>query len=104
MRRRIVVICSLAVLLAASAYAQTTDFLELVKTATAPQVQEAIQQGADLYARDNYGRTLLMHAAMSNRYPEVISALFKAGSDINARDNYGWTALMLAASGIRMLV
>jgi ankyrin repeat protein len=99
MEKPIVVALFFAILLAASAHAETTDFLELVKTATALQVQEALQKGADLNERDSYGRTLLMHAAMFNRDADVINVLFKAGADINARDNYGWTALMLAARG-----
>ncbi|MGD0726665.1 MAG: ankyrin repeat domain-containing protein [Spirochaetia bacterium] len=66
---------ALVSVVALAATAQTDGFLELVKTATALQVQEALQHGADRNARDNYGRTLLMHAAMSNRNPDVISAL-----------------------------
>jgi len=48
------------VLLAASTYAQTTNFFELVKTGTPQSVQAAIDQVADLNVRESEGTTALM--------------------------------------------
>ena len=73
------------------------DFLDLAKAGSVKQVQEAINQGADLNKRDNDGRTPLMWAAARNPNPEVITVLLKAGADLNARDKDGWTSLMIAA-------
>ncbi|MGA2612124.1 MAG: ankyrin repeat domain-containing protein [Spirochaetia bacterium] len=99
MKKRIVVVVGLAVLLAASAYAQTTDFhfFALVEAGTPQDVQAAISKGLDVNAKDKEGYTLLMHAA-NNQNPLVITTLLKAGADINARDTaFGGTALVWAA-------
>ena len=73
------------------------DFFELVGTGTPQSVQAAINQGADVNARDMYGRTPLMLATEYNQNPEVIITLLDAGADVNARDNYVETPLMWAA-------
>jgi hypothetical protein len=52
MKKRIVVVV-LAVLIAASAYGQTTGLFELVKTGTPQDVQAAISKGADVNALKN---------------------------------------------------
>ena len=84
--KRIVVAVTLAFLVAlSSAYAQTTDFFELVKTGTPRSIQAAIDQGADVNARDKDGATALMEAADHSQNPEVIATLLKAGADIKAR-------------------
>jgi ankyrin repeat protein len=100
-KKRIVVAALLAVLLAASAYAQTTDFFILVETGTPQDVQAAISKGADVNARvgTREETTPLIAAAAYNKDPEVISILLKAGADIDARDlHYGATALIWAAN------
>ncbi|MGA9135771.1 MAG: ankyrin repeat domain-containing protein [Candidatus Sulfotelmatobacter sp.] len=94
---RILIAVVLAGLLAASAYAQTTDFFELVKSGTPQDVQAAIDQGADVIAQGKYGYTPLMLAANNNPNSEVITILLKAGAEINAQDIDGNTALMGAA-------
>jgi len=53
----------------------------LVRTGTPQQVQAAINQGADLEARDKEGMTALMYAAALNPNAEVIMRLLKAGAD-----------------------
>ncbi|MGA2766282.1 MAG: ankyrin repeat domain-containing protein [Spirochaetia bacterium] len=97
MKRRIVVAVVLAVLMAASAHAQTTDFLELVKTGTPQSVQDAITKGANTKARDSMGRGPLLVAASNNPNPEVITILLKAGEDINGLDGEGNNCLVWAA-------
>jgi ankyrin repeat protein len=95
--KRIVLTVVLAVLFAASTYAQTTDFLTLVANGTTQQVQDAIKQGADMKTLGFNNMTPLMAAAMGNPRPGVIKALLKAGADLTTRDTTGMTALMLAA-------
>jgi ankyrin repeat protein len=98
--RRIIVAVVLALLLAASAYAQTIsfDWDELGAHGTPKQVQAAIDNGADVNAADlRDGFTPLMCAAEWNRMPEVITVLLKAGANINAKDMFGMTALIWAA-------
>ena len=80
-KKRIVVAVGLSVLLAASVYAQTTDFFELVKTGTSQQVQAAIDKGADVNALTTIGgNTPLMLAAGYNQDPEVITVLLSHDS------------------------
>jgi ankyrin repeat protein len=99
MKRRIVVAIVLSVLMATSAYAQTTDFFVLVQKGTPQSVQDAIDRGANIKAKDVMGRTALMLATEYNHDPDVIATLLKAGADVNARDNYDLTFLLYAAEG-----
>jgi ankyrin repeat protein len=98
-KKQIVVAVVLAVLLAVSAYAQTTDFIKLVETGTPQDVQAAISKGADVNAPMDCCYTPLIYAAKFNPNPEVLTTLLKAGADIEARDKafQGMTALMWAA-------
>ena len=73
------------------------SFLDLVKEADAATVQAAIDAGADLEARDEYGLTPLMIAASDNENAEVVQALLDAGADLEVRVENGWTPLMFAA-------
>lgn len=100
MKKRIVVAVALAVLLAASTYAQTTDFFKLVANGTTQQVQDALKKGADVNARnkDSFDMTPLMFAALGSSRPGVINALLKAGADVTAQDATGKTAVMWAAA------
>ena len=51
--------------------------------------------GADINARDNYGWTALIYAAI-NGYTEIARLLLSAGADVNIKANDGNTALMEA--------
>jgi ankyrin repeat protein len=51
-----------------------------------------LKAGADIEARDNYGRTALMWAARHNENPEVIMTLLKAGANAKAKDSKEKTA------------
>jgi ankyrin repeat protein len=104
MRKRIVVTAAFSVLVALSSVcAQTTVFFELAKTGTLQNIQAAINQGADINARDKIGGTVLMYAAQCNTNPEVITVLLKAGADPKAHDKNGQTSLMAAAFNNRIL-
>lgn len=71
---------------------------------TASQVQDAIDNGAQINARINnelikeYGWTPLMVGASYNSNSEVIAILLRAGAMVDARDLDGVTALMDAAA------
>ena len=103
MEKRIVVAVVLAVLEALaltgclSTNTQTKDFFELVTAGMPQDVQVAINNGADVNARNKDDMTPLMCAAETNKNPEVITTLLKAGADIKARDlHYSHTPLMWA--------
>src|SRR5262245_55637613 len=49
-------------------------------------VRQLLQQGADVNARDERGRTPAMAATHGNRV-DTVAALIQAGADINIRDN-----------------
>jgi hypothetical protein len=77
---------------------QANVFFELVRTGTPQQVQQAINVGADVNARDKEGETPLIVAAAHNGNPEVITNLLKAGADVNAQEStFGATAILIAA-------
>jgi ankyrin repeat protein len=93
-----IVVAVLAFLLSlVSAYAQKTDFLELVKTGTPQSVEDAINNGANIKAQDAMGHTPLLVAALDNPNPEVITILLKAGADLNGLDGEGNNCLVFAA-------
>ena len=99
MKKRKVFIVVLAVLIAASVYAQTTDFSGFAQFGTPQEVREALDKGADVNAY-KAGMTPLMDAAAYNTNAEVITILLNAGADLEARDHrggIGGTALDWAA-------
>ena len=63
-----------------------------------PKVFSALlKAGADLKARDDKERTVLIYASWSNN-PDMIATVLKAGPNLkNAQDIFGMTALMYAA-------
>jgi ankyrin repeat protein len=91
-----IVVAALGVLIAVSAYAQTTDFFKLVTTGTPQDVQAAIENGENVNAPNAAGYLPLGIAAQFNPDSEVIDVLLKAGADINGKDRDGGTALMSA--------
>jgi ankyrin repeat protein len=81
------------------------DFFDLCAAGSLEQVAFAINNGANVNAKIDVGRTPLMFAAAFNPDPEVLKALLSAGADVHARSNEGWsseggmTPLMAAAIG-----
>jgi uncharacterized protein len=79
-------------------FAEQTDLAKLAQSRTPGQVQQAINDGADVNAIvDKDGGTALMWAA-DNRNPDVTSVLLRAGANVNARDNKGVSALLEATT------
>lgn len=66
------------------------DFVELCKSGNARKVEEAIMNGANVNAKDNYGAT----ASALYGHTETVELLLKHGADVNAKTDGRWTALM----------
>ena len=75
---------------------KTEDLLAIADGARPERVWQLIQAGADVNAKNEYGWTPLMIAAIENT-PEVLKVLIEAGADVNAKNKDGVTALMPAA-------
>ena len=67
------------------------------QAATAEKVADCLRSGAELEARNKYGRTPLHHAVWFNADAAVAAALLEAGAVLEARDKYGRTPLHYAA-------
>ncbi len=69
----------------------TKDLLKAAvdKNTTPRMIQNLINLGADVHAKDDKGNTALMLAAEYNSNPEVIRTLRKAGANIWVEDKYG---------------
>jgi serine/threonine protein kinase len=74
----------------------TTALMFAAKDGHAGIVNDLLNAGAKLEARDNDGDTALMYAAIDNRV-DVMRALLDAGSEVNARNNKGDTPLLAAS-------
>ncbi len=72
-----------------------SDFLKLCKSGDVAKIEQAIIDGANVNAKDNYGQTALMSAAWGGQ-TETAKLLINHGADINAKANEGMTALMWA--------
>ena len=83
--------------LLAASVVHAQDLFSVVKDGTPTEVQEAIDPGADVSARNVAGWTPLMTAAENNDNPQVTEVLLSAGAKISARNEDGETPLMLAA-------
>ena len=69
------------------------DFL---RTAGVADVQDELDRGADIAARDDAGWTPLHWAAANNTEPAIIALLLDGGADIAARADDGWTPCQVA--------
>ena len=81
--------------LAGSAHAAMSDaeFLELCSVGSAPRLEIALEQGANVEAKDEDGVTALMRVARDNFHPAVLHVLLNAGADADARDKEGRRAI-----------
>jgi len=55
-------------------------------------IQQLIDKGTDINAKDQYGNTTL-HYAVRNGNKETVKFLLEEGADVNSRDKYGKTPL-----------
>jgi ankyrin repeat protein len=60
-------------------------------------VRQFLEQGADVNAKDELGRTALIWASY-NEHTDTVKLLIEKGADINARDSDGQTALIWAVT------
>jgi ankyrin repeat protein len=77
----------------------TENLLKVVKNkrVSAEKVIQLIQEGANVNAVNNYGKTPLM-LAVSNSNPEITRVLIKYGANVNSVDTAEWTPLIFAVS------
>jgi len=61
-------------------------------------VELLLKKGANVNAKDKYGGTALMYAAVKG-HKEVVELLIENGADVNAKNIMGKTALMSASRG-----
>lgn len=73
------------------------EFIDLCRSSNASKVEEAIQNGANVNAKDNTGWSALMWAALKG-HTETAKVLLQNGADVNARDKYRLSALMMAVN------
>jgi ankyrin repeat protein len=72
-----------------------TDLLDASKIGDLEKMKRAIENEADVNAKDEYGWTPL-HWACYNGKVAIISFLLDKKADVNAEDNYGDTPLLKA--------
>jgi|WetSurMetagenome_2_1015567.scaffolds.fasta_scaffold295624_2 ankyrin repeat protein len=73
-----------------------TPLIQAVCTGDVAKVQKALEGGADVNWKMEWGLTALMWAADQGHTP-VVTVLIAHGADVNAQNEEGLTALMLAA-------
>ena len=75
---------------------QSASLFEAAVKNNALDAQRFINEGIDVNAKGDYGKTALMYAAECNSV-DVAKLLIKAKADVNAKDIEGKTALMYTA-------
>jgi ankyrin repeat protein len=75
------------------------ELLAAAEASSLEAVKAALEQGADVDARDATGRTALMTASMNGAIP-IMQVLLQAGASVDLQAALGETALILAASGL----
>jgi ankyrin repeat protein len=74
----------------------TPDWERAARTGDVEAIDRLIAAGADVNARDRYGQTALMLAAVRG-HTAVVERLVAGGADLNHTAKYRLSALMLAA-------
>ena len=96
LRRSIGLVLAVVLLAAAPAAAQSSALHRAVKAGDLNGLTRVLAAGADVNARDNRGRTVLMHA-VDKGYVLLVEPLLAAQADPNVRAPDGATALFIAA-------
>ena len=74
-----------------------TPLMKAALTGDRAALKQLLDEGADLNAGDQDGRTALMDATFAG-HTKIVEDLLERGADPDAKDLDGWTALMEAAS------
>jgi ankyrin repeat protein len=72
------------------------DLIEASRRGDLPEVKRLLAKGADVNAKDKFGRTALISAAGNNQQ-ETVKLLLAKGADVNAKDMNGNTAFIAAS-------
>lgn len=72
-----------------------THLLEAITSRNKQKAILLIKKGADINAKDRYGKTALHNASQWGK-PETVQLLIKKGADVNAKSIFGETALQKA--------
>ena len=75
-----------------------SNLLTAIRKGSISEINQAIQNGAKVNAKDNDGWTPLVFACDNKASKEVIELLIAKGAKVNAKDNDGWTPLMIACA------
>ncbi len=68
---------------------------QAVKNGDLDKIKRLLSEGANVNAKDYYGKTPL-HYAVDKGYLNIAKYLISKGANVNAKDDYGWTPLYYA--------
>ncbi|MCP4934400.1 MAG: hypothetical protein GY927_09395 [bacterium] len=86
---------------AANAKSDISLFLEAVRQNDLKRTKRMINQGVDVGARDERGRTALLLATHENHI-DIAEMLIRAGADVNARDDIADSPYLYAGAEGRL--
>ena len=75
-----------------------SNLLTAIRKGSISEINQAIQNGAKVNAKDNDGWTPLVFACDNKASKEVIELLIAKGAKVNAKTNFRWTPLMFACA------
>ena len=88
----------------ASTKEKNVQLVQAAERGKLTEVQNALNDGADVNAKNTFGLTALMMASYcgytNGNYAEVVKLLLDKGADVNIKGKEGLTALMEASSGV----
>jgi ankyrin repeat protein len=91
-----------AIFAEASTKEKNVQLIKAAERGNLADVQDELNDGADVNAKDIFGWTVLMRASYGGytygRYAEVVKLILDKGADVNIKTNEGETALMAASS------
>ena len=92
-----------AIFAEASTKEKNVQLIKAAERGNLTEVQDALNNGADVNAKNPFGLTALMMASYcgytNGNYAEVVKLLLDKGADVNIKNDKGITALMEASSG-----
>lgn len=86
--------------------AERLPLFQAIERGALTAIEQYLQQGGDVEAHNEQGRTLLM-AALIYRWPKLVSLLLQHGAKVNARDEQGRTlhhAAVHSVDGVKLLL